>query len=120
MTTTELLVKCQAADIIIATSGDDLEINAPQGALTLELRETLRQRKPDLLPVLWRLQEMRRLFEVAPRAVVYVRESARGGPGRCFSCGDALEHPQAFGRCTCCDVAADIYYTTVQEDEATA
>lgn len=113
MTTVELLTFAQRSGIVLTAGGDTLTVDAPAGALTPELRAAVADRKADLLAVLWRLDAMRRLAIVAPRAVVYARETARGGPGHCFSCGDPLEHPAAYGRCTPCDVASDVYYATV-------
>jgi hypothetical protein len=103
---------CHAAGIVLAVDGNSLDVDAPVGALTPGLIETLRGRKQELLPVLWRLAEMRRLATVAPRSVAYARESARGGPGHCFSCGEPHPSQDWFGRCPACDVAADVYYST--------
>jgi hypothetical protein len=112
MTTHELLLTCHSAGILLAAKGDALDVDAPLGRLTPELIETLRGRKGELLPVLWRLAEMRRLATAAPRGVVYARETASGGPGHCFSCGDNHPSPDWYGRCAHCDVAADVYYST--------
>ena len=110
MTNRELLTTCHDAGIVLAASGDRLHVEAPAGALTAELRLALVARKADLLPVLSRLEAMRATTGQAPVAVA--RPTARGGPGRCFSCGDALEVATAYGRCAPCDVAADIFYAT--------
>jgi hypothetical protein len=112
VTTHELILTCHTAGILLAVEGDTLDVDAPAGTLTPALIETLRGRKGELLPVLWRLTEMRRLAAVAPRALVFARESARGGPGHCFSCGDAHGAPAWVGRCEACDVAAELYYMT--------
>ena len=112
VTTIQLLLTCHAAGIVLAADGEALDVDAPAGALTSVLIETLRAHKGELLPILWRLAEMRRLAVIAPRAVVYARESALGGPGHCFSCGDPHPSPDWFGRCPPCDVAADVYYST--------
>jgi hypothetical protein len=80
----------------------------PLASLTPELRAVLAANRA----VLWRLLEMRRLAVEAPRAVPYVRESACGGPGQCFSCGDPLERADAYGRCGPCDAALELFYTT--------
>ena len=115
MTNRELLTTCHDAGIVLAASGDRLHVEAPADALTAELRLALVARKADLLPVLSRLEAMRATTGQAPVAVA--RPTARGGPGRCFSCGDALEVATAYGRCAPCDVAADIFYATSHGDQ---
>ena len=112
MTVVEILTAAQAGGVHLEARGDRLHVEAPTDALTPELREALQTRKPDLLPVLWRLEAMRRLAVEAPKAVVYARPETQGGPGHCFSCGDSLGHPEAYGRCTPCDIASDVYYST--------
>jgi hypothetical protein len=72
-----------------------LLLDAPTGALTLDLRSAFAAHKSALLEVLWRLQEMRR---------------------HCFSCGDPHEHPDAYGRCGPCDIASDVFYATRHAD----
>jgi hypothetical protein len=109
---TDLLAETARLGVRLAAHGDRLRVEAPAGVVTPQLRATLAARKPDLLPVVWRLEEMRRLAVTAPRAVVYARVAARGGPGWCFSCGDPLEPPSAYGRCASCDVAADLFYAS--------
>jgi hypothetical protein len=117
MTTHELLLSCHAGGIQLAVDGDALDVDAPAGALTPALVETLRAHKGELLAVIWRLAEMRRLPAPASRAVV-AREAARGGPGHCFSCGDPHPSPDWYGRCPACNVAADIFYSTCADFEA--
>jgi len=96
--------------------GDRLRIR-PADRVDDTLAELLTQH--ELLPIVLRLVAMRRLARVAPKAVVYASPEARGGPGRCFSCGDPLEHPTAYGRCGPCDVAADLFYSrSVIEESA--
>ncbi len=115
MTNRELLTTCHDAGIVLAASGDRLHVEAPAGALTAELRLALSARKADLLPVLDRLEAMRATRGQAPVAVA--RPEAQGGPGRCFSCGDALEVATAYGRCAPCDIAADIFYATSHDED---
>jgi hypothetical protein len=117
VTLVELLTTVHQAGINLRADGDSLAYDAPAGALTPCLRAALIERKPDLLAIVWRLKEMQRLAVEAPKAVLYARESARGGPGHCFSCGDMLDHPDAYGRCVPCDVASDIYYSTIRAAE---
>lgn len=116
MTIPEVLAETARLGIRLEGRDDRLRYEAPKGAMTAALRAALVKHKADLLPVLWRLEGMLRLAAVAPRPAVYARESAQGGPGRCFSCGDSLGHPQAYGRCTPCDIAADVFHTVKTQD----
>ncbi len=50
------------------------------------------------------------------RPLAVARLEARGGPGSCFSCGDALDHSEGYGRCFACDIAADVFYAEQPED----
>jgi tubulysin polyketide synthase-like protein len=115
VTAKQLIAAARTAGIGLDPRGDRLAYQALRGGLTPHLRDALVRHKLDLLAVLWRLDAMRRLgvdlsgdeFEAAtPNA----RLDARGGPGRCFSCGDSLGHPAAYGRCPACDVACELFY----------
>ena len=112
MTLQALLAESERLGVRLEVQNANLRYDAPAGVVTPALKAALSTAKPELIEVLWRLDEMRRLAVEAPRAVVYARETARGGPGRCFSCGEALEHPDAYGRCYPCDVASDVFYTS--------
>lgn len=112
MTLREVLTETSRLGVRLEAQGDRLRYQAPKGAMTPELRAGLVAYKTDLIPVVWRIEAMRRLAVDAPRPIAYARESATGGPGLCFSCGDRLEHPGAYGRCAPCDVAADAFYST--------
>jgi hypothetical protein len=112
-----LLVESERLGVRLEVHDARLRYEAPAGFVTPALKAALSTAKPELIEVLWRLDEMRRLAGEAPRAVVYAREAARGGPGRCFSCGDALEHPAAYGRCVPCDVASDVFYSSQSSGE---
>lgn len=105
----QLLATCRQADIILIAEGDRLTFDAPVGVMTPARRAALRERKPELLQVLWRLEGMRQHPEPVPTAKSATE--APGGPGHCFSCGAALDHPQAYGRCTWCGIAVECYYT---------
>ena len=52
MTTHELLTAAQTAGITLEARGDRLHIEAPRGSLTPELRDTLAERKAELLALL--------------------------------------------------------------------
>lgn len=114
MSPSELVTETRRLGIVLRSDGDHLHVDAPVGALTPELRQTLAARKPDLLVILWRLSAMRATAGQRPLAVVMLE--AQGGPGRCFSCGDPLDHPQGYGRCAPCDVAADLFYSEQPDD----
>lgn len=116
MTLLEVLRESARLGVRLEAHDGHLRVEAPKGVVSPALKAMLAAHKPMLLDVLWRLEGMRRLATVAPRASVYARESARGGPGHCFSCGDSLSHPDAYGRCTSCDVAADAYYASRDDD----
>ncbi|MBI2834445.1 MAG: hypothetical protein HYX76_08465 [Acidobacteria bacterium] len=125
MTTHELLSEVTRLGVVLAVAAERLHVEAPRGVVTPALRETLRARKRELLPVLWRLDAMRRHgVDLTPRRehpdrppVAVARLEPCGGPGRCFSCGDALECATAYGRCTPCDVAADVFYSRAPSAE---
>jgi hypothetical protein len=108
VTTTELLTTCRQAGVTLAASGNRVRVSAPAGIVTPTLRAALTARKPELLHVMWRLEGMRRHTEPVPTAKSV--HEAPGGPGHCFSCGDPLDHPQAYGRCTWCWLAVEAFY----------
>jgi hypothetical protein len=119
-----LLTETERLGVRLEARAGRLRVIAPAGVVTPSLRRALADRKPELLLVLgfrirWRLEAMRRLAVEAPRPFAYARIGARGGPGWCFSCGDALDHPQGYGRCTPCDVASETFYSS-QPDDAEA
>ena len=116
MTLSDVLRSTEAAGIRLEARGATLHVEAPSGTVTPELRAALVAHKPLLLVVLERLKAMRHFAAVAPKPLPYARAWAQGGPGRCFSCGDPLDHPEAYGRCVSCDLAADRYYATRHAD----
>jgi TubC N-terminal docking domain len=52
VTTHELLMTCRCAGIVLAAAGDYLDVDAPAGALTPDLRDELARHKADLLTLL--------------------------------------------------------------------
>ena len=104
----DLLVSCRQAGIRLRGVNGFLDVDAPVGVLTEALRTALRDHKPTLLAVLWRLDGM--LTHRDPVPTAKGATEAPGGPGRCFSCGDAHEHPHACGRCVSCSLAAEAFY----------
>jgi hypothetical protein len=118
MTLHELLAETTRRGIRLEATDVTLRYEAPKGTMTPALRTALVRHKPDLLTVLWRLEAMRRFAHEAPRPLPCAREDARGGPGWCFSCGDPLDHADACGRCSPCDIAADVFYATRPQGDA--
>ena len=59
MTIADLLVSCRQAGIRLRAVDGFLDVNAPVGVLTDALRTALRDHKPTLQAVLWRLDGMR-------------------------------------------------------------
>jgi hypothetical protein len=117
MTTAALVCELQARGVELASDGAAIRLRAPRptlAGLTAELREELARQKPILLGILPRLEGMR--ANPLPIPTARPKCEAPGGPGRCFSCNDALEHVSCFGRCMPCDLAAEIFYRS-QADE---
>jgi hypothetical protein len=115
VTARQLIAAARAVGIQLDARDDRLVYWAPPGALTPELRDALVRHKLDLLALLWRLDAMRlhgvdRTGANMRPPVPIARLDARGGPGRCFSCGEPLDHPEAYGRCSACDVACELFY----------
>ncbi len=108
MTLVELLEATTRLGIVLVPDGDGLVVEARAGVVTPRLKETLTARKRELLGVLTRLAGMRVNTWPVPCAKS-VSESP-GGPGHCFSCGDSLGHPEAYGRCVTCWLALDLFY----------
>ncbi len=108
MTSADVLLRARSNNITLDVQGDRLIVDAPSGALTPELRSELARHKAELLAVLPRLAGM--LGTVGQVPIPCARLEACGGPGRCFSCGDALDHPQAYGRCVPCGIASELFY----------
>ena len=109
MTVAELMAEARRAGIQMETKGEWLSVTAPVELLDAGWAERLRTMKPAIMPVLWRLEGMRR--NPTPIPTAKPRSEAPGGPGRCFSCGDPLEAPpHAVGRCDLCWQAAELFY----------
>lgn len=77
-------------------------------AVQLAVREQLTAQKPTVIAVLTRFAGMRANVGKVPIACAVL--DAMRGPGRCFSCGDALEHAEAYGRCVPCGIASELFY----------
>lgn len=107
-----LLQRLLAAGFEVAVTDNRLRVR-PAGRITPALRDELTARKPELLAVLSRLQGMRATVGQVPIPCAVL--AAMGGPGRCFSCGDPLDHPHACGRCAPCSVASDLFYREVPD-----
>lgn len=119
-TPVEVLAECARRGILLTPTPEGrLRYEDPAGALTPELLAALSRHKPVLLQILWRLNAMRahgvdrtdRRPDRPPLPVaVWPRPPV--GPGHCFSCGDPLEHPAAYGRCDACALAAEVFWAT--------
>ncbi len=107
-----LLHRLLAAGFEVAAADDRLRVR-PADRITPALRDELTARKPELLAVLSRLQGMRATVGQVPIPCAVL--AAVGAPGRCFSCGDPLDHPQGCGRCTPCSVASELFYLEVPD-----
>ena len=107
-----LLHRLLAAGFELAAADDRLRVR-PADRITPALRDELTARKPELLAVLSRLQGMRATVGQVPFPCAVL--AAVGGPGRCFSCGDPLDHPHACGRCAPCSVASELFYLEVPD-----
>src|SRR5262249_34718995 len=81
---------------------------APIGRMTAALADAIRLHKPALRAVVERLDGMRATVGQVP--VPCARVDATGGPGRCFSCGDALAHPACCRRGDLCALAIELLY----------
>lgn len=107
-----ILHRLLAAGFELAVVDDRLRVR-PADRITPALRDELTARKPELLAVLSRLQGMRATVGEVPVPCAVL--AAVGGPGRCFSCGDRLDHPHACGRCAPCSVASELFYLEVPD-----
>jgi len=107
-----LLHRLLAAGVELAVADDRL-CARPADRITPALRDELTLRKPELLAVLSRLQGMRATVGQVPFPCAVL--AAVGGPGRCCSCGDGLGHPHAYGRCTPCSIASELFYREVPD-----
>ena len=107
MTTTMVLEACRHLGIILTAAPDQLCVESPADALTPAFRAELRQHKQALIAVLTRLDGMRQ-NRLGPLPVALA--DAKGGPGRCFSCGQSIA-PGQYGRCDPCDVAKELFYS---------
>ena len=114
MTASALLTEATRLGIVLEARGETLRVRSVD-RITSALRDELTARKPELLAVLSRLQGMRATVGQVPIPCAVL--AAVGGPGRCFSCGDPLAHPESYGRCDPCWIAVDLYYATLHTGE---
>lgn len=118
MSADELLSMCRQAGIRLEAAGNMLEIDAPRGALTPELRDLLARGKRELLALLAPsspyvvtdagVQARRDVFErqlaatPAPRVPMFLfKPDVAYTRGRCYSCDAPLPEPR-YGRCWRC------------------
>ena len=108
MTIAEIFTTCRRLGIVLTPVGENLDVDSPATALSDKLRAALLTNKHELLVVLARLDGMRSTVGKVP--IPCAVAEVVGGPGRCFSCGATLSHPEAYGRCTPCDMACELFY----------
>jgi hypothetical protein len=77
VTTTELLARLRELGITIRAEGGALNVNAPAGALTLELRTAITQHKAEIIDLLSQSGGQRSSARIAPRIS---GEGPRRGP----------------------------------------
>jgi hypothetical protein len=112
-----LIATAVKAGIVLAADAGRLKLTAPAGALTPELRQGLTLQKAEVLAVLSRLAGMRANVGKVPIPCAVLH--ATGGPGRCFSCGESLYCPDAYGRCARCQIGVELYYSSASTEEVT-
>ena len=71
MTSTELMATCRLAGIRLEANGDRLKYQAPPGALTDELRASLKKCKAEIIPLL----AIPRFVTLAPTGLTLPREA---------------------------------------------
>ena len=116
MNATTLLTDLIDRGIRLSVSGERLNIDAPKGAVTPDLRAALVEHKTSLLRLLnaqdaevqWRAEAMRRQVRPGPYIPFLVaRRDFADAPGCCLSCGEPHGPHRRF-RCDACVRAAEI------------
>jgi hypothetical protein len=117
LSTVDLIATLEDHHVVLTPNvpAHTIHVEAPAGVLTAALRQQLKDRKDAILDVLWRLDGMRRNgVDLTGRGSKPPTPVARlgiyGGPNRCLSCAESLGHPDAYGRCTGCSLAAELYW----------
>jgi hypothetical protein len=73
MTLRDVLTETERRGIRLESRDGRLRYEAPQGTITADLRAALVAYKRDLVAIVWRLEEMRRLAVQTPRSCAYAR-----------------------------------------------
>lgn len=118
MNAATLLTDLLHRGIRLSAFGERLNVDAPRGALTPDLRAALAAHKDDLLRLLnadevevqWRVEAMRRQVRYGPPLIIpflMARRDFVDTPGCCLSCG-APHGPHRRYRCDACVRAAEI------------
>ena len=99
MNAAELIIELEARGAQIEATGDRLRVDAPKGAITLELREALAACKAEVLAILnipddeiaWRIKAMLpQIPDVGPIPFLVAKPMEAIEPNCCHSCGDCL------------------------------
>jgi hypothetical protein len=113
---TTLLTNLLDRGIRLSASGERLNVDAPKGAMTPDLRAALVEHKAGLLRLLnaqdaeiqWRTEVMRRQVRPGPYIPFLVaRRDFLDAPSHCLSCGDPCGPGRRY-RCGPCVRAAEI------------
>jgi hypothetical protein len=105
MNTVELLRELDQHDARLIAEGDQLSLDAPEGELSPELVDELRQQREILREVLWRAEAMRGQMTARGPVPLLVARGGSARPRHCVSCGDPVP-PENPGRCRLCVTAA--------------
>jgi tubulysin polyketide synthase-like protein len=124
MTASTLLADLRARGIKLSVSGERLNVDAPRGAVTPDLRTALVEHKADLIRLLgaddeevaWRVEAM---CPQVPRTgtipILLARPQAKTTPpGTCVSCGGPLAEDRRI-RCGPCVQAVERVLNDVRE-----
>ncbi len=115
MNAVELLTELSMLGVVLEAKGERLKVDAPKGAVTVELREALMAHKAEVLVLLrsfeyeisWRVQAMLpQIPDIGLIPFLFMRELAKPHTNCCLSCGEPLR--DALYRCLLCDRAANL------------
>lgn len=105
MNVAELITELEARGVMIEAAGDRLRVDAPKGAVTLELREALAACKAEVLAILnapedeigWRVEAMlSQIPNVRPIPFLAAKPKESTEPNCCHSCGDSLNRTKGY------------------------
>lgn len=123
MNASALLMDLLHRGVRLWAAGEQLNIDAPKGVITPDLRAALIEHKADLLHLLnideseiaWRVEAMRGQYRPgAGFPFLMARRDFMDAPGHCLSCGEPHGPGRRF-RCSPCVQAAEIVINEVME-----